>query len=136
MHNRLRMIVSMFLTKDLLVSWQRGERYFMRQLVDGDLAANNGGWQWSAGTGTEAAPYFRIFNPVSQGEKFDAEGSFVRRWVPELKDVPTDRIHRPWENPLLLSRSGYPAPIVDHARQRERCLAMFKAVRSGMVGRD
>ena len=134
MHNRLRMIVSMFLTKDLLISWQRGERYFMCQLVDGDLAANNGGWQWSAGTGTDAAPYFRIFNPVSQGEKFDPEGSFVRQWVPELRDVPADRVHRPWENPLLLGRSGYPTPIVDHARQRERCLAMFKAVRSGRVG--
>ncbi|MFM7100657.1 MAG: cryptochrome/photolyase family protein, partial [Verrucomicrobiota bacterium] len=88
MHNRLRMIVAMFLTKDLLVSWQRGERYFMQQLVDGDLAANNGGWQWSAGTGTDAAPYFRIFNPVSQGEKFDPEGTFIRRWIPELRDVP------------------------------------------------
>ena len=128
MHNRLRMIVSMFLTKDLLISWQRGERHFMRELVDGDLAANNGGWQWSAGTGTDAAPYFRIFNPVSQGEKFDPEGTFVRQWVPELREVPADGIHRPWENPLLLGRSGYPAPIVDHARQRERCLAMFKAV--------
>ena len=106
MHNRLRMIVAMFLTKDLLIHWQWGERYFMRQLVDGDLAANNGGWQWSAGTGTDAAPYFRIFNPTSQGEKFDAEGKFVRRWIPEY------------------GSDAYPAPIVDeraamkHAKDR------------------
>ena len=88
MHNRLRMIVAMFLTKDLLINWQQGERYFMKQLVDGDMAANNGGWQWSAGTGTDAAPYFRIFNPVTQGQKFDPEGTFVRRWIPELAEVP------------------------------------------------
>lgn len=130
MHNRLRMIVAMFLTKDLLISWQRGERYFMRQLVDGDLAANNGGWQWSAGTGTDAAPYFRIFNPVSQGERFDPAGEFVRQWVPELSGTEADVIHCPWENPLLLRRTKYPAPIIEHSRQRERCLAMFKAVKN------
>lgn len=130
MHNRLRMIVAMFLTKDLLISWQRGERYFMQQLLDGELAANNGGWQWSAGCGTDAAPYFRIFNPVSQGEKFDPQGTFVRRWVPELRDVPEELVQQPWENPLLLARAKYPAPLVDHAQQRERCLAMFKAVKS------
>jgi deoxyribodipyrimidine photo-lyase len=129
MHNRLRMITAMFLTKDLLVSWQRGERYFMRQLLDGELAANNGGWQWSAGCGTDAAPYFRIFNPVSQGEKFDPQGTFVRRWIPELRDVPDDLIHQPWEKPLLLARTKYPAPIVDHSQQRGKCLAMFKAVK-------
>ncbi len=129
MHNRLRMIVAMFLTKDLLLHWQWGERYFMKQLVDGDLAANNGGWQWSAGTGTDAAPYFRIFNPVSQGEKFDAEGKFVRRWIPELKEYPDDLIHQPWENPLLLSKSKYPPRIVLHEEQRVKCLAMFKAVK-------
>ncbi len=129
MHNRLRMIVAMFLTKDLLISWQWGERYFMKQLVDGDLAANNGGWQWSAGTGTDAAPYFRIFNPVSQGEKFDAEGTFVRRWIPELAALPDDLIHQPWENPLLLSKSKYPPRIVLHEVQRGKCLAMFKAVK-------
>jgi deoxyribodipyrimidine photo-lyase len=129
MHNRLRMVVSMFLTKDLLISWQRGERYFMQRLVDGDLAANNGGWQWSAGTGTDAAPYFRIFNPTSQAEKFDADGRFVRRWIPELSGVPDDAVHEPWKNPLWLSRGRYPRPIVDHAVQRERCLAMYKAVR-------
>ena len=129
MHNRLRMIVAMFLTKDLLISWQRGEQYFMEQLVDGDMAANNGGWQWSAGTGTDAAPYFRIFNPVSQGEKFDPDGKFVKQWVPELRDVPADLIHQPWENPLLLSRTKYAERIVDHSVQREKCLAMFKRVK-------
>ncbi len=129
MHNRLRMIVAMFLTKDLLIHWQWGERYFMRQLVDGDMAANNGGWQWSAGTGTDAAPYFRIFNPVSQAEKFDDRGDFVRRWLPELKDFPGITIHQPWENPLLLARSKYPARIVRHEEQREKCLMMFKAVK-------
>jgi deoxyribodipyrimidine photo-lyase len=119
----------MFLTKDLLISWQLGERYFMQQLVDGDMAANNGGWQWSAGTGTDAAPYFRIFNPVSQGEKFDAAGKFVRRWLPELKDFSDDLIHQPWENPLLLSKSKYLQRIVLHEEQRAKCLAMFKAVK-------
>jgi deoxyribodipyrimidine photo-lyase len=101
----------------------------MKQLVDGDLAANNGGWQWSAGTGTDAAPYFRIFNPVSQAEKFDPQGEFVRRWIPELKDFPDDEIHQPWENPLLLTKSKYPPRIVLHADQRGKCLAMFKAVK-------
>ena len=129
MHNRLRMIVAMFLTKDLLINWQWGERYFMKQLVDGDMAANNGGWQWSAGTGTDAAPYFRIFNPVSQAEKFDPQGEFVRRWIPELKDFPDDQIQQPWENPLLLSKSKYSERIVLHEEQREKCLTMFKMVK-------
>jgi deoxyribodipyrimidine photo-lyase len=134
MHNRLRMIVAMFLTKDLLIHWQRGERYFMRQLVDGDLAANNGGWQWSSGTGTDAAPYFRIFNPVSQAEKFDPDARFVRTWVPELRDVPDNTVHSPWEDPLWLTRSGYARPIVDHSVQRNRCLAMFKKVKGSNPG--
>lgn len=129
MHNRMRMAVAMFLTKDLLIPWQRGENWFMRMLVDGDLASNNGGWQWSAGTGTDAAPYFRIFNPVSQGMKFDPKGAFVRRWVPELARVPDAVLHEPWEDPLWLSRTGYPPPIVDHKVQRDRCLAMYKAVK-------
>jgi deoxyribodipyrimidine photo-lyase len=133
MHNRLRMVVSMFLTKDLLVSWQRGERHFMRQLVDGDLAANNGGWQWSAGTGTDAAPYFRIFNPVSQGEKFDPAGRFVRRWVPELEGVDDRRVHRPWEDGLRAARGGYPSPVVDHVVQRGRCLHMYQKVRGSVA---
>ena len=129
MHNRLRMIVAMFLTKDLLVSWQKGERYFMHQLIDGDVAANNGGWQWSAGTGTDAAPYFRIFNPVSQGEKFDPAGKFVCQWVPELVSLPDEWIHQPWDNPLLAAKLKYPDRIVLHAQQRDKCLAMFKKVR-------
>jgi deoxyribodipyrimidine photo-lyase len=129
MHNRLRMIVAMFLSKDLLISWQRGERYFLQQLVDGDMAANNGGWQWSAGTGTDAAPYFRIFNPVSQGERYDAGGNFVRRWVPELATLPDEVIHRPWENPVLVAKTNYPRRIVRHEEQRAKCLAMFKKAR-------
>jgi len=135
MHNRLRMITAMFLTKDLLVFWQRGERHFMQQLVDGDLAANNGGWQWSAGCGTDAAPYFRIFNPVTQGRKFDPDGTFVRRWIPELANVSGDGVHAPFEEPLLLSRTGYPAPIVDHAVQRGCCLAMFQKISPGPKAR-
>ena len=129
LHNRLRMIVAMFLTKDLLISWQWGERYFMQKLVDGDMAANNGGWQWSAATGTDAAPYFRIFNPVSQGEKFDSDGEFVRRWLPELTSLPDDLIHRPWEDPGVLEAANYPKRIVIHEQQRPKCLAMFDAVK-------
>lgn len=129
MHNRLRMIVAMFLTKDLLLSWQRGEAYFMKQLLDGDAAANNGGWQWSAGTGTDAAPYFRIFNPVSQARKFDPAGEFTRRWLPELAAFPAESIHAPWEAPLALRQSGYPERIVRHEEQRAKCLAMFQAVK-------
>lgn len=129
MHNRLRMIVAMFLTKDLLINWRDGEQYFMEQLVDGDMAANNGGWQWSAGTGTDAAPYFRIFNPVTQAEKCDPEGAFVKKWVPELRDCPASLVHQPWENPLLLSRSKYAERIVLHDVQRARCLAMYQKVK-------
>lgn len=128
MHNRLRMIVAMFLTKDLMINWQQGERYFMKQLLDGDKGANNGGWQWSAGTGTDAAPYFRIFNPVSQGEKFDANGDFVRQWIPELRDLPASVIHQPWEYPLF-AKTRYEKRIVMHDEQRVKCLAMFKAIK-------
>jgi deoxyribodipyrimidine photo-lyase len=130
MHNRLRMIAAMFLTKDLLIHWQWGERYFMRQLVDGDLAANNGGWQWSAGTGTDAAPYFRIFNPVSQATRFDPEGEFVRRWVPELAALPGPLIHEPWSRPLRPGGNAYPERVVGHDLQRVKCLAMFSAVKA------
>jgi deoxyribodipyrimidine photo-lyase len=129
MHNRLRMIVAMFLTKDLLVHWQQGERYFMRHLTDGDMAANNGGWQWSAGTGTDAAPYFRIFNPVSQGEKFDPGGKFIRKWAPELAALPDDFIHQPWKTPLLAAKAKYPPRIVLHEEQRGKCLEMFKKIK-------
>jgi deoxyribodipyrimidine photo-lyase len=127
MHNRLRMIVAMFLTKDLLINWQRGERYFMQQLVDGDLAANNGGWQWSAGTGTDAAPYFRIFNPTRQALKCDPQGAFVRRWIPELANVPDENIHEPWKDASLAP--AYPKRIVLHEEQRAKALAMFAKVK-------
>jgi deoxyribodipyrimidine photo-lyase len=133
MHNRARMITASFLTKDLLIDWRQGERYFMQHLLDGDPAANNGGWQWTAGTGTDAAPYFRIFNPVLQGKKFDPQGAYVRRWVPELVDVPNRFIHAPWEMPAIMqSQTGcvigknYPAPIVDHAEARKRVLAAYR----------
>ena len=125
MHNRARMVVASFLTKDLLIDWRRGERYFFDALVDGDPASNNGGWQWSASTGTDAQPYFRIFNPVSQGERFDPEGSYVRRWIPELRDLPANRIHAPWKDGA--PPRGYPRPIVDHAFARQRALAAFEA---------
>ena len=133
MHNRARMIVASFLVKDLLIDWRWGERFFMQHLVDGDPASNNGGWQWTAGVGTDAAPYFRIFNPVLQGEKFDPHGDFVRRWLPELAHVPMAFIHKPWMmTPLDQRRAGcvlgqdYPAPIVDHAAARERTLAAYQ----------
>lgn len=136
MHNRNRMIVSMFLAKDLLLPWPWGERYFMQNLVDGDQAANNGGWQWSAGTGTDAAPYFRIFNPVLQGEKFDPQGEFVRQWVPELAALPGRHIHQPWNHQLVLSaKNNYPARVVLHEEQRGKCLALFQAVRGRPPGR-
>ena len=141
MHNRARMIVASFLTKDLLIDWRWGERHFMRELVDGDLAANNGGWQWSASTGTDAQPWFRIFNPVSQGEKFDPNGDYVRRWIPELADVPTRWIHRPWELPAAdATRIGfepgrtYPDRVVLHEERRARALAMYGATRQGADG--
>ena len=125
MHNRLRMVVAMFLTKTLLVDYRIGERVFMQRLTDGDLAANNGGWQWSASTGTDAAPYFRIFNPLSQAKKFDPDGAYVRRWVPELRDVPDALVHEPSREPLLLAQTGYPSPVVDHAANRARALALL-----------
>ena len=128
MHNRLRMITAMFFTKDLLLDWRLGERHFMRCLIDGDLSANNGGWQWSAGTGTDAAPYFRIFNPTTQSEKFDPDGEFIRTWVPELAKVSSKDIHDP--PPLLRARLGYPPPIVDHARARDRTLKAWKALKA------
>ncbi len=123
MHNRLRMIAAMFLTKDLFIDWRRGERWFMRRLIDGDLASNNGGWQWSASTGTDAVPYFRIFNPTSQSRKFDPAGEFIRTFVPELRPVAGPAIHAP--PPQLRAELGYPAPIGDHAAARRHVLAAF-----------
>ncbi len=137
MHNRLRMVTASFLTKDLLVDWRLGERYFADTLIDFDLAANSGGWQWAASVGCDAQPWFRIFNPVTQSERFDANGSFIRRYVPELAGVPDKYIHAPWklssaaqQQAQCVMERDYPAPIVDHAMQREQALALFKAVPS------
>jgi len=134
MHNRGRMIAASFLVKDLLIDWRRGERFFMQHLVDGDPAANNGGWQWTAGVGTDAAPYFRIFNPELQARRFDPEGDYIRRWVPELARVPAAHIHAPAGMPLDQQRASgciigrdYPAPIVDHAWARARTLAAYRS---------
>lgn len=137
MHNRLRMIAASFLVKDLLIDWRRGEKYFADQLNDFDLAANNGGWQWAASTGCDAQPYFRIFNPVAQSEKFDAEGAFIRKYVPELAGCDKRTIHAPWMMTPDQQRAAgaiigrdYPAPVVEHAAARLRALELFKAVRA------
>lgn len=134
MHNRLRMIVASFLTKHLLIDWRVGERYFERHLIDADVAQNNGGWQWAASTGTDAAPYFRIFNPTAQSRKFDPEGTFIKRFVPELEPVPAKYIHEPLGMPPMLQATlnvtignDYPLPIVDHAKARERALKVYGA---------
>ena len=127
MHNRLRMITAMFLTKDLFIDWRLGERYFMQHLIDGDLSANNGGWQWSASTGNDAAPYFRIFNPFLQSKKCDPDGEFIRRFVPELAHLDAKRIHEPHAKGVDV-RLKYPKPIVDHALARLDTLAYFKAL--------
>ena len=135
MHNRLRMVVASFLTKDLGIDWRRGERYFADQLNDFDLAANNGGWQWAASTGCDAQPWFRIFNPVTQSEKFDADGKFIRRYVPELAALSNRAIHAPWlakadelRRATVLLGEHYPLPVVDHATARAKTLARFGAV--------
>ena len=126
MHNRLRMVVAMFLTKNLLIDWREGERFFMRHLIDGDLAANNGGWQWSSSTGTDSAPYFRIFNPLSQSEKFDAEGVFIKHWLPELAGLNKKEVHNPANFGGLFGIADYPSPIVNLSTSRQRALAAFK----------
>ncbi|MFO0708097.1 MAG: deoxyribodipyrimidine photo-lyase [Nitrospira sp.] len=137
MHNRVRMIVASFLIKDLRLDWRSGERYFMHHLLDADLAANNGNWQWCAGTGTDAMRGYRIFNPVLQGKKFDPDGSYVRHYVPELARVPAARIHEPWmmsesEQACFGCRPGldYPAPIIDHATARAEYLALGERVKA------
>jgi deoxyribodipyrimidine photo-lyase len=136
MHNRLRMVTASFLTKDLGIDWRRGEAYFAEKLIDFDLAANNGGWQWAASTGCDAQPYFRIFNPVSQSEKFDPEGKFIRRYLPQLARLPDALIHAPWQaKPIELEAAGvqlgrdYPPPIVQHDLAREKTLARYAVVR-------
>jgi deoxyribodipyrimidine photo-lyase len=129
MHNRVRMIVASFLTKDLLIDWRAGERWFWDTLVDADPASNAMGWQWVAGSGADAAPYFRVFNPVLQGEKFDPDGDYVRRWVPELAALPAAAIHRPWTTEQPLPADIYPARIVDHAAARDRALRAFRTLK-------
>jgi deoxyribodipyrimidine photo-lyase len=126
MHNRVRMIVASFLTKDLLIDWREGERFFFEHLVDGDPASNTGGWQWSASTGTDAQPNFRIFNPVAQGRRWDPQGRYVRRWVPELRDVPDRHVHAPWLGELP---ARYPPPLVDHAERRGLALERYRSAR-------
>ena len=138
MHNRVRMVCASFLVKDLLVDWRIGERWFRHLLIDGDVAQNVGNWQWCAGTGPDAAPYFRVFNPVTQSRKFDGAGVYLRRWVPELAALSDRQIHAPWEvAPLELAAAGvllgetYPTPIVDHSVARDRALAAYASANAG-----
>lgn len=135
MHNRVRMVAASFLCKDLLINWQWGEEWFLQTLIDGDLAANNGGWQWSAGTGTDAVPYFRVFNPITQSKRFDSAGNYIRRWLPELSTIPAQYIHTPWKMPLEVQQDcgcrigiQYPSPLVEHATARQRTLAVYRQV--------
>ncbi|UGA47558.1 DNA photolyase family protein [Bradyrhizobium quebecense] len=137
MHNRVRMVVASFLVKHLLIDWRAGEQWFWDTLVDADAGSNPANWQWVAGSGADAAPYFRVFNPILQGEKFDPDGAYVRRWVPELAQLPNDLIHQPWTaTPIELASAGvelgktYPPPIVDHKQARERALAAYAKIRS------
>ena len=136
-HNRVRMVTASFLIKHLLIDWRRGEAWFYDTLVDADPASNAAGWQWVAGSGADASPYFRIFNPFTQGEKFDPNGDYVRKWIPELAGLPKKFIHRPWEAPAhILAQAEvklgetYPHPIVDHKSARERALSAYKASRA------
>jgi deoxyribodipyrimidine photo-lyase len=134
MHNRLRMVAASFLVKDLGLDWRRGEAFFALHLNDFELASNNGNWQWAASTGCEAQPWFRIFNPVTQSQKFDAEGHFIRRYLPQLAKLPNDLIHTPWRaSPVELAAAGlelgrdYPLPLIDHALAREKTLERYAA---------
>ncbi|OUS44591.1 DNA photolyase, FAD-binding/Cryptochrome [Ostreococcus tauri] len=136
MHNRVRMIVASFLTKHLLLPWQDGEAWFWDTLVDADPANNAASWQWTAGSGADAAPYFRVFNPISQGSKFDETGDYVRRFCPELKDLPDKYLHAPWEaSEEILNKAGiqlgktYPKPIVDHSGARQRALDAYDTLK-------
>jgi deoxyribodipyrimidine photo-lyase len=128
MHNRVRMIVASFLVKDLHLDWRRGAAWFMQHLSDADVASNQQGWQWVAGSGTDAAPYYRIFNPVVQGQRFDPDGDYVRRFVPELRHIAGGKVHEPW---LLLDgqHHGYPDRIVDHARERDDAMARYEVIK-------
>ena len=135
MHNRLRMIVASFLTKDLLVDWRKGEKWFAKNLLDFDLASNNGGWQWSASTGCDAQPYFRIFNPITQSKKFDPAGNFIRKYLPELKSFSNKQIHWPHltnkevqKQARCILGENYPKPIVVHPEQRIKVLNLFKSI--------
>ena len=137
MHNRIRMVTASFLTKHLLLPWQMGEKWFWNTLLDADPASNTSGWQWVSGSGADAAPYFRIFNPIIQGQKFDPEGEYVKKFIPELKDLPSKFIHEPWKaDSALLKKSDiklgetYPLPIVDHKYARERALNKYAEIRN------
>jgi deoxyribodipyrimidine photo-lyase len=136
MHNRMRMIAASFLTKDLLIPWQEGARWFWDTLVDADLANNTMGWQWSAGSGADAQPFFRIFNPVSQAKRYDPNRAYIREWIPELRALPDKYIHRPWDAPDdVLAQANitlgedYPEPIVDHAAARDKALAAYQEIK-------
>ena len=138
MHNRVRMVAASFLVKHLLLPWQDGARWFERTLVDADPANNSFGWQWSAGCGADAAPYFRIFNPMTQSRRFDPQGAYIRRWLPELASLPDRHIHEPWaalestlrDTGLRLGRD-YPRPVVEHAAARQRALDSYKRMQAG-----
>ena len=137
MHNRLRMVTASLLSKHLGVDWRRGERYFAQKLLDYDLASNNGGWQWCASTGCDAQPWFRIFNPVTQSRKFDADGAYIRHWIPELARVPSRRIHAPWEMGAREQQAAacvigrdYPAPVVRHEEARQHTIARYRPLKA------
>ena len=126
MHNRLRMVVAMFFTKNMLHDWRLGEAFFMENLIDGDFSSNNGGWQWSSSTGTDAAPYFRIFNPLTQSSKFDPSGKYIKKYIPELKNLDSKEIHSP-------PKSSYKSMIVDHKFARERALNTYSLLRLSLI---